>query len=108
MNYNQLRPYIAVTMMVALVLLATTGGILFFAPQGPDSRVWSCLGLSKHQFKDIHLSLGIMMAILATIHGFFNFSSMSNYLKHNSKVWAHPLLWALVVVFITAIMALRL
>ena len=106
MNYNQLRPYIAVTMMIALVLLATVGGILYLAPQGSDSRLWSFLGLSKHQFNDIHLCLGVVVVILATIHGFLNFSSINNYLKHNSKVWTHPLLWAVAVIFFTVIIAL--
>lgn len=108
MNYNELRPYTAVTMMVALVILAITGGILYFSPQGPGSRIWSFLGLNKHQFKDIHLCLGLTVGILATIHGFLNFSSISNYLKHSSKVWTHPMLWAVAVVFFTVIMALML
>jgi cytochrome b561 len=108
MNYNQLRPYITVTMMIVLVLLATVGGILYFAPQGPDSRHWSFLGLNKHQFKDIHLCLGVLVIILAAIHGFLNFSSINNYLKNQSRVWTHPLLWAIVVIFFTVIIALLL
>jgi len=108
MNYNKLRPYTVVTMMLALVLLAITGGILYFAPQGPDSRIWFCLGLSKHQFKDIHFSLGFIVAILATIHGFLNLSSINNYLKHSVKIWIHPLLFALVVMFVAVIITLLL
>jgi|TARA_B110000090_G_scaffold122721_1_gene136048 cytochrome b561 len=108
MNYNKLRPYTAVTMMLALALLTVTGGILYFAPQGPDSRIWSWLGLSKHQFKDIHFYLGFIVAIFATIHGLLNLSAINHYLKHSLKVWTHPLLFAFGIVFIAVITALQL
>ena len=108
MNYNKLRPYTVVTMILALVLLAIIGGILYFAPQGLEARGWTSLGLRKHQLKDIHFLLGFIVLILVIIHGFFNLSAIKNYLKPSSKVWTYPLLSAVVLVFFTVIMALLL
>ncbi len=99
MDLNRLRPYIAITMMVIIAGLAFTGLLLYFSPHGPDSKFWECMGLSKHQYKDIHFGLGLLVVSLAIAHGFLNFKSLSNYLKKPTEILSYPLAWALFLVF---------
>jgi hypothetical protein len=108
MNFNRLRPYATVTMMLVLALLAATGLLLYLAPQGQGSRLWSYLGMSKHQYMDIHLYLGLLVALLALLHGYVNFKPLSHYLafKQETKIWAHPFLWAVLIVITVVALAL--
>jgi hypothetical protein len=108
MNFNRLRPYGTVTMMLVLALLAATGLLLYLAPQGQGSRLWSYLGMSKHQYKDIHLYLGLLVTLLALLHSYINFKPLSHYLafKQETKIWAHPFLWAVLIVIVVVMLAL--
>lgn len=108
MNYNHLRPYAAVTMAVFLVLLVFTGWVLYFAPHGVAVRNWLFLGVSKHQYKDIHLCLSVVATFLVLMHSALNFKSLSHYLKLHSKVGVPPLLCALVIVTLTVFAAFLL
>lgn len=47
MNYNRLRPYTAITMVVFLILLAITEWVLYLAPHGPGSKYWLFAGGGK-------------------------------------------------------------
>ena len=106
MNYNRIRPYTVVTMMVVLILLIITGWVLYLAPQGPGSRAWFFWG-SKHLYKDVHLCLGVVVTLLVLLHSFLNIKPLTNYL-HGSKAAISPLLCALIVVFFTVAIALLL
>ncbi|MGL1956694.1 MAG: DUF4405 domain-containing protein [Colwellia sp.] len=108
MNYNNLRPYTAVTMVAVLIILVVTGWTLYLAPQGPGSRFWSLLGVNKHLYKDIHFCFGVIATLLVLLHGFLNIKPLTNYLNHESKTGVLPLLCALVVVIFTVIIALLL
>ncbi|SHO57463.1 DUF4405 domain-containing protein [Vibrio quintilis] len=95
MNANRFRPYTAVTMMLALMMIAVTGFVLFLAPHGPGSGYWQWLGLTKHELKDIHLYLAFLAVVLMLFHGYLNLKPMSLYLKgKRGRLWHHPLLWA--------------
>ncbi|MBB1271045.1 DUF4405 domain-containing protein [Shewanella sp. SR44-3] len=108
MNLNRFRPYAAITMMLMLALLAATGLLLYLAPHGQASRLWSYLGIAKHQYKDIHLYLGLLVTLLALLHGYVNFKPLSHYLafKRKAKIWTHPLIWALLIVITVVILVL--
>lgn len=108
MNYNRLRPYTAVTMLLVLILLVITGWILYLAPHGPGSKSWLLLGASKHLYKDIHLCLAIVVTVLVLIHSFLNLKPLAHYFNRSSKTGVAPLLCALIVVFSTLAIALTL
>lgn len=105
MNYNRLRPYTAVTMLLALILLVITGWILYLAPHGPGSQPWLLLGASKHLYKDIHFCLAIVVTVLVLLHSFLNIKPLTHYFNRASKTGIGPLLCALIVVFSTLAIA---
>lgn len=94
MNMNRLRPYTAVTMALTFVFIGLTGLILFLAPEGPTGRGWHWLGLSKHQYKDIHLYLGALAVVLVSFHTYLNNRPLLHYLNQTTRGWKHPLVWA--------------
>lgn len=94
MSLHRLRPYTTTTMMVAFLIVVVTGFILFFVPHGPGmSRQWMLLGLSKHQFKDIHIYLSIFGVLLAFFHFYLNWKAIRKYLRSCSPCWKHPVVW---------------
>jgi hypothetical protein len=107
MNTNRIRPYTAFTLLLTLLCLAITGLILFLAPTGPGSRFWQWLGLTKHQYKDIHLYLGSLFVILGGFHLYINLKPFKHYLNDNRRqLWQHPFLWAVAGVCVAVFLAL--
>lgn len=106
MKINKLRPYTSMTMMISMVIIAITGGILYIAPQGPGSRYWELMGLSKHAYKDMHLFLGILATCLGMLHGVINMRSINSYCKKKVALYKNPLLCASIVVSIIIVLAL--
>jgi len=60
--------WIDVVMLIAFLITAITGIILFFMPSGPKSSLSSFLGVIKHTWSSWHQWLGIAMIILAIVH----------------------------------------
>ena len=106
MKIHKLRPYTSMTMMVSMLFIAITGVILYIAPQGPGSRYWELLGLTKHEYKDVHLFLGILAICLGLLHGIINMRSINNYCKKKVALYKNPLLCASMVVSIIIVFAL--
>ena len=106
MNLNRFRPYTAVTMGVVFVVLLITGLVLYLAPYGPGSRGWEWMGLTKHQYKEIHLYLGLFCVALAVFHGALNVKPLTKYIRNQSNLWGHPLVWAAACVVLLVVLAL--
>ncbi|MFM2479906.1 DUF4405 domain-containing protein [Celerinatantimonas sp. YJH-8] len=106
MNLNRLRPYTTVIMTLSFVLISFTGVILFLAPEGPMGRGWNWLGISKHEYKDIHLYLGVLAMILVLFHAYLNSRPLFHYLHRTTALWKHPLLWGVMGVLIVISCAL--
>lgn len=105
---DKLRPYAAMTMLFVLLFMAATGVLLYLAPQGPGSRLWEFWGLSKHHLKNIHFCLALVMVGSALLHGTLNITSLTNYLKHETNFWQHPLFFAVFIVTTVFVVALQL
>ncbi|CAG9000857.1 MAG: hypothetical protein CENE_02864 [Candidatus Celerinatantimonas neptuna] len=96
MSLHRLRPYTTVIMMIAFLIVVVTGIILFFAPHGPGGmRQWIVLGLSKHQFKDIHVYLGTFGVLLVFFHLYLNWKAIKKYLCCRSLCRKHPATWGI-------------
>ena len=106
MKINKLRPYTSMTMMLSTVIITITGIILYIAPQGPGSRYWEYLGLTKHDYKDVHLFLGILATCLVILHGVINMRSITSYCQKKVALHKHPLLWSSILVTIIIGLAL--
>lgn len=108
MNMNQFRPYTAITLAVMFVALLMTGLLLFVAPHGPGSSRWSFMGLSKHQYKDIHLYLAFASVALVTFHGILNKKALAKYIANRNGKYGSPIWLGLVAVVALAVAAVAL
>lgn len=98
-NYNKIRPYTAVSLIILFVFMASTGVILFLAPHGPGSGQWELFGVGKHDYHNIHLVLGVSTFALVLLHAFLNFKPLAGYFKgKQGSSWQHPALYAFVLV----------
>lgn len=74
-------------MLNSFALCILTSAILYIAPHGrvaywSDWRLW---GLSKAQWSELHLNLGILLLLAGLLHMFYNWNPMIAYLKNKAK-----------------------
>ena len=74
-------------MLISFVLCILTSVILYIVPHGriaywADWRLW---GLSKTQWSDLHLNLGILLLLAGFFHIYYNWKPITSYLKNRVK-----------------------
>ena len=81
------RRITSLTMLITLVLGILTSAVLYIAPHGrvaywADWRLW---GLSKTQWTDLHLTLGILLVLAGIVHTVYNWGPITAYLKNRAR-----------------------
>lgn len=74
-------------MLISFVLCILTSVILYIVPHGrvaywSDWRLW---GLSKTQWSELHLNLGILLLLAGVLHVYYNWKPITAYLKNKAK-----------------------
>ena len=82
-----LRKITSLTMLISFVLCILTSVILYIVPHGRiaywlDWRLWR---LSKTQWSDLHLNLGILLLLAGFLHLYYNWKPITAYLKDKAK-----------------------
>ena len=82
-----IRKITSLTMLISFVLELVTSVILYIVPQGrvaywSDWRLW---GLSKSQWGDLHINLGILFLLAAFLHLYYNWKPIIAYMKNKAK-----------------------
>ena len=82
-----LRKITSLTLGFSFLILALTGIILYFVPQGriaywADWRLWN---LSKTQWTNIHINLALLSVVAGILHTYYNWRSIMLYLKNKAK-----------------------
>ena len=77
----------SLTATLAFILMLVTSIILFIAPQGrvaywADWRLW---GLTKTDWGNIHINLGLLFLIALSVHIYYNWKPLISYLKNKAK-----------------------
>lgn len=77
----------SLTMLITLILEVLTSVILYIVPHGrvaywADWRLW---GLTKTQWADQHLNLGILFILAAFLHLYYNWKPIVAYLKNKAR-----------------------
>jgi hypothetical protein len=69
--------------LTTFLVMAVTGLILFFVPEGRIAYWvhWKFLGLSKESWGNIHLVCGIVFIVTGAFHIYFNWKPLINYLS---------------------------
>ena len=83
----KIRRLTSLTASLAFVLMLLTSVILFITPQGrvaywADWRLW---GLTKTDWGNIHINLGLLFLIALSVHIYYNWKPLISYLKNKAK-----------------------
>ncbi len=83
----KIRRITSLTSSVAFLLMLLTSIILYIVPQGrvaywADWRLW---GLSKTDWGNIHINLGLLFLIALSLHIYYNWKPLISYLKNKAK-----------------------
>ena len=83
----KIRRLTSLTASLAFVLMLMTSIILFITPQGrvaywADWRLW---GLTKTDWGNIHINLGLLFLIALSVHIYYNWKPLISYLKNKAK-----------------------
>ncbi len=82
-----IRKITSLTMLNAFVLCILTSAILYIAPHGRVAywSNWHLWGLSKTQWSELHLNLGILFLLAGSLHVYYNWKPITAYLKNKAK-----------------------
>ncbi len=77
----------SLTLLITFVLLISTSVILYIVPQGRIAywADWHLFGLSKTQWGNLHINLGVLMLIVGLLHIYYNWKPITAYLKNRAK-----------------------
>lgn len=84
----QWRALTSLVILLAFFVLATTGVILYVAPQASvaNRTGWSVLELSKQQWIAVHTTIALLFLIASGFHVYFNWQTLVRYLVLKRKL----------------------
>ncbi|XPV77508.1 MAG: DUF4405 domain-containing protein [Desulfovibrio sp.] len=84
-----MRKIISLTALWSALILLLTSVILYIVPHGRVAywADWSLWGLSKTQWGDIHINVGVLFIIAIIWHGYYNWSLLLKYLKQKKDTF---------------------
>ena len=82
-----LRKIVSLTMLVSFALCVLTSVVLYITPHGRVAfwSNWRFWGLSKTQWSDLHLNLGILLLVAGFLHIYYNWRPITAYLKDRAR-----------------------
>jgi len=83
----EIRKITSLTAFVSFFPTLLTSVILYIAPQGRISNwsEWRLWGLSKTEWGNLHINLGILFLLSLFLHIYYNWKPILNYLKNKAK-----------------------
>ena len=83
----KIRRIVSLTLFLCLFLVLVTSVILYIVPQGRVAywAEWTLWGLSKTQWANLHLNLGLLMIIAGGFHVYYNWKPITTYLKDKAR-----------------------
>ncbi len=83
----KMRKITSLTALVSFILLILSSVILYIVPQGrvaywADWRLW---GLTKTQWGDQHIILGVLFLLAISLHIYYNWKPIVSYLKNKAR-----------------------
>jgi hypothetical protein len=83
----KMRKITSLTAGLAFVLMVLTSIILYIVPQGRVAywADWRLLGLSKTDWGNIHINLGLLFLIALFLHIYYNWKPITAYMKDKAK-----------------------
>lgn len=83
----KVRRITSLTVLVSFVMLVLTSIILYITPKGRVAYWgdWNLWGLSKTQWGNLHINLGLLFLIAGSLHIYYNWKPITTYLKNKAK-----------------------
>lgn len=83
----KIRKITSLTAGLAFIVMLVTSIILYIVPQGRVAywADWKLWGLTKTDWGNIHINLGLLFLIALFLHIYYNWKPLINYLKDKSK-----------------------
>jgi hypothetical protein len=83
----KIRKITSLTATLAFIMMVLTSVILFIVPQGRVAywADWRLLGLTKTDWGNIHINLGLLFLIALFVHIYLNWKPLLSYLKGKAK-----------------------
>jgi hypothetical protein len=80
----KIRRITSLTALLSFTILMLTSIILYIVPQGRVAywSNWQLWGLSKNQWGNIHVNIGILFLIAISLHIYYNWKPILSYLKN--------------------------
>ncbi len=82
-----MRKITSLTALLSFLLLMLTSVILYIVPPGRVAywAEWRLWGLSKTEWTNWHINLGVLFLIAIVLHTYYNWSAVMAYLKNQAK-----------------------
>jgi hypothetical protein len=83
----KIRKITSLTASLSFVLMVITSVVLYIVPQGRVAywADWHLLGLTKTDWGNIHINLGVLFLISLFLHIYYNWKALISYLKNKTK-----------------------
>jgi hypothetical protein len=83
----KLRKITSLTALLAFFFLVVTSIVLYVVPQGRVAywADWRFLGLTKVDWGNIHINLGLLLLLAMLLHVYYNWKPIVSYLKNRSR-----------------------
>lgn len=83
----KIRKITSLTAALAFILMVLTSIILYIVPQGRVAywADWRLLGLTKTDWGNIHINLGLLFIVTLFLHVYYNWKSLISYLKDKAQ-----------------------
>lgn len=82
-----IRKITSMTMFVSLALLLVNSVILYIVPEGRVAywADWHMAGLTKTQWGDQHITVGVLFLLASVLHMYFNWPAITAYMKNKAR-----------------------
>lgn len=82
-----MRKITSLTATLSFIFLVTTSVVLYIVPHGRVAywSDWHLWGLSKTQWGNIHINLGLLFVLAILLHLYYNWKAIVSYLKDRTK-----------------------
>jgi hypothetical protein len=86
-SMKQWRKVISLTALVAFIFMILSSIILYIEPEGRVAywSDWHLWGMSKTDWANIHINLGVLFLIAMILHTYLNWTPIVSYLRTKSK-----------------------
>lgn len=103
-----LRKIASMTMLISGIVLVVNSIVLFVVPEGRVAHWanWLFLGLTKEEWSDQHLTVGVLFLIAGLLHVYYNWKPILSYMKNKMRKMSLGAPAFLIALFLTVVVVI--